>query len=661
MAIPAPDLDDRRFQELVDDAKRFVMQRCPEWTDHNVSDPGVTLIETFAHMTDTLLYRLNRVPDRLYIKFLELMGLQLFPATSARTDVTFWLSGPATSPLTVAQNTRVATRRTDVDDALVFSTVAPLGIVPVRLDRVMTRRVERRLDDPSDDAVHAILIEDHTDTLRLERSFAAFDATPRTGDELLFGLDAAAPNNCIRLDVRCTIEGVGVDPDDPPLHWDAWNGTQWQRCQTGTDTTGGLNRNGYVDVHLPPDHAIGVIDGARGGWIRAVVCPPEAGLAQYTSPPRIQGAVASSVGGSIGVIHAELVERELLGKSEGVPGQQFSLHRHPVVSGGPERRLVVSTDDGWERWSEVDHFADSRAGDRHYLFDEVSGVVHFGPAVRNADGALMQYGAIPPKDAFVQMEAYATGGGRRGNVSAGAIATMRSSIPFVAAVENRHPASGGVDPETLDSAKQRGPILLRTRGRAVTAEDFEALTREAAPEIARVRCVPVSDPADAGAVTVLVVPAVSPTSTGSRFEDLVPSQETLERISAALDRARIVGTRVLIEPPSYQAVTVVAELTAQPRANPTRIRDEAIARLHRYFDPLTGGPNGDGWPWGRPVQAGEAYLALAGIEGVEIVQQLRLFGANPITGERGAATDRLDLGPNSLVFSFEHQIRVGEP
>jgi predicted phage baseplate assembly protein len=67
MALPAPNLDDRRFQDLVDDAKRMVMRRCPEWTDHNVSDPGVTLIETFAFMTDQLLFRLNQVPDRLYV------------------------------------------------------------------------------------------------------------------------------------------------------------------------------------------------------------------------------------------------------------------------------------------------------------------------------------------------------------------------------------------------------------------------------------------------------------------------------------------------------------------------------------------------------------------------------------------------------------------
>ena len=73
--LPAPRLDDRGFQDLVDDAKRLVMRRCPEWTDHNVSDPGVTLIETFAFMTDELLYRLNRVPDLNYIKFLELIGV----------------------------------------------------------------------------------------------------------------------------------------------------------------------------------------------------------------------------------------------------------------------------------------------------------------------------------------------------------------------------------------------------------------------------------------------------------------------------------------------------------------------------------------------------------------------------------------------------------
>src|ERR687884_1587181 len=112
MALPVPNLDDRRFQDLVDDAKRLVQQRCPEWTDHNVSDPGVTLIEAFAWMTDQLLYRLNRVPDRNYIKFLELIGVHLYPPAAAHAPVTFWLSAPQKSTVTIPTGTEVATVRT---------------------------------------------------------------------------------------------------------------------------------------------------------------------------------------------------------------------------------------------------------------------------------------------------------------------------------------------------------------------------------------------------------------------------------------------------------------------------------------------------------------------------------------------------------------------
>src|SRR4051812_34763070 len=136
MSLPVPNLDDRRFQDLVDDAKRLVQQRCPEWTDHNVSDPGVTLIELFAWMTDQLLYRLNRVPDRNYVKFLDLIGVRLFPATAARADVTFWLSAPRPDVLSIPAATEVSTERTERDEAVVFTTERELEIRPCSLDRI---------------------------------------------------------------------------------------------------------------------------------------------------------------------------------------------------------------------------------------------------------------------------------------------------------------------------------------------------------------------------------------------------------------------------------------------------------------------------------------------------------------------------------------------
>src|SRR3954447_5883456 len=99
MSLAAPNLDDRTFQELVDEAKLRLAGRCPEWTDHNVSDPGVMLVELVAAMVDQLLFRLNQVPDRLYVKFLDLIGVKPFAARPATVEVTFWLSAPQPGPV----------------------------------------------------------------------------------------------------------------------------------------------------------------------------------------------------------------------------------------------------------------------------------------------------------------------------------------------------------------------------------------------------------------------------------------------------------------------------------------------------------------------------------------------------------------------------------
>ena len=92
MALPAPNLDDRTFQDIVDEAKRLIPRYTPEWTNHNLSDPGVALIELFAWMSEMVLFRVNQVPDRLFVHFLNLVGIEPFPPSVARADITFWLS-----------------------------------------------------------------------------------------------------------------------------------------------------------------------------------------------------------------------------------------------------------------------------------------------------------------------------------------------------------------------------------------------------------------------------------------------------------------------------------------------------------------------------------------------------------------------------------------
>ncbi|HEY3164375.1 MAG TPA: putative baseplate assembly protein [Candidatus Limnocylindrales bacterium] len=651
MALPVPNLDDRRFQDFVDDAKRLIAQRCPAWTDHNVSDPGVTLIELFAWMTDQLVYRLNRVPDRQYVTFLDLLGVQLFPPTAAAAPLTFWLTAPQPTSVVIPAATQAATIRTETEDAIVFQTTAPLTIVRSTLEHIGSM-----LDGKT--------FRDHGEALAKGTRFSCFSDTPKPDDALYLGLSDAVPSCAVAFRLRAQIEGIGVDPEWPPLAWEAWDGDGWVACELERDETGGLNRNGDVIVHVPASHAASVIGRQRAGWIRARVTDPEPDQPTYSTSPSITAATAFTTGGTVDAVNAELIDVDDVGDSEGVPGQSFELRRRPVVPGDEKPVLEVRTDaatsegDEPEEWTQVDDFGAVGPDDHVFAIDPVAGELRLGPAVRLADGGFARYGATPPKGAHLRLRNYRAGGGERGNVASGAISVLRSSIPYIDRVGNRRAATGGVDGEAIDNAKVRGPLLLRTRGRAVTTEDYENLARSAAPEVARVRAVSAANGADAGSVRVLVVPTATPTDGRLRFEQLVPPEATLQRITDRLEETRVIGTRLVVEPPVYRGVTVVARLRARPRSNPARLQESALDALYAFLDPIRGGPDRAGWPFGRPVTNGELNSVLQQLRGTELVEDLRIFGADPVTGQRGQATNRLELEPTALVFSYEHQVLV---
>ncbi|NUU15789.1 putative baseplate assembly protein [Cellulomonas humilata] len=646
--LPTPNLDDRRFQDLVDDAKRMVQRRCPEWTDHNVSDPGVTLIETVAFMTDELFYRLNRVPDRLYVAFLELLGVRLHPAAAATADVTMWLSAPQEETVVVPEGTEVATAHSERDEAVVFTTTVELHVPPRHLAHLLTQR-------PGGEPVG------HDEQLGFRQPFPVFADQPQLGDVLLLGLDDSAPSCVVVLRFDSDVQGVGVDPRHPPLVWEAWDGHGWVACEVDSDGTGGLNRPGDVVLHVPASHTASVLGDRRAGWLRCRVVPPDDDYSPYSASPTVREASAFTIGGTVAAVHADTVTDEVIGLSEGVHGQVFPLEHRPVVA-GPPLTLEVAAGSGWDTWTEVDSFAGHDEQDQVLVVDRAAGEVQLAPAVREPDGTLRAYGAVPPKGAPLRVPRYRTGGGPGGNVAAGTVQVLRGTVPFVDRVSNRRPASGGVAAETIEEAKERGPLALRVRDRAVTAEDYEELARAAVTGVARVRCVAAGDGADAGGVRVLVVPAAVADADGAlRFEELVPDPAQLAAIAEHLDDRRPVGARVSVEPPFYQGVTVVARITPRPRASVPLLQAEAVRALNRYFDPLRGGPDGVGWPFGRPVQAGEVYAVLQRLPGTELVEDVKLFAADPLTGRRGEPLQRIDLDAHALVFSFRHQVRVLEP
>jgi predicted phage baseplate assembly protein len=600
-------------------------------------------------MVDQLIYRLNRVPDRLYVKFLELIGVELRPPAAARGEVTFWLSAPQPQDVSVRAETEVATPRTDIENPIVFTTVSPLNIVSCTFRAAGAQAADSQPQDYTADLDGG--------------GFSCFSEIPRPGDALLLGLSNAVPSCAVLLRLDCRVAGVGVDPDHPPLVWEAWTGAGWAPCALDLDETGGLNRAGDVILHVPPTHQASTLARQHAGWLRCRLIEPEPEQQTYFESPRILGVTAATIGGTVRTVHAEVVRNEIVGLSDGSSAQRFPLQRRPIVPWEQPTVVRVSTDTGWDEWTPVAHFAESSPDDRHFRLDAFAGELQFGPAVRRADGTLQRYGAVPAKGAHIQVDAYRTGGGQSGNVARGKIRVLKTSTPYVARVENRAPAIGGADGESLPDAKVRGPLLLRSRGRAVTSEDFEELAREVAPDAARVQCVETLEAVDAGGVRLLVVPHLPADPIGriSR-DDLVPPLETMARITGYLDERRLVGTRLVVEPPRYRWLTVVVSASARRPFRAEDVREQVLAAVYGMFHPLTGGPDGTGWPFGRSVQAHEVAAVLARLPGIEMSRDLSvaLFpaDANGIPGQRGAPVERLDLAPNELVFSYEHQIRV---
>ncbi|MFE0690791.1 putative baseplate assembly protein [Streptomyces xiamenensis] len=660
-SLPSPNLDDRRFQGLVDEAKRLVQQRCPEWSDHNVSDPGVTLIEAFATMVDQLVYRLNRVPDKNYLTFLDLIGVRLYPPTAARVPVTFTLSAPQPEPVRIRAGTEVATVRGETEEAVVFTTVRELSVPPCTLEHLVTWQA-------GGEAI------DRTGELALERDVPCFSGSvtaggsgggatgvaPTPGDCLYLGLSGPVPGGVVVLRLDCRVDGVGVDPRRPPLRWEAWDGSAWAGCEVERDGTGGFNKAGDIILHLPDVHARSRVARHEGGWLRCRLIEAAENQPAYRASPTVRGARAFTIGGRVEAVHAETVGEELLGVSDGLPGQSFQVARPPVVPGEEPFVLEVSEGTEWRQWQLVESFAHSTVYDRHVTLDRNAGRVDFGPAVREATGGLRLFGAIPPKGGGIRVRSYRTGGGRRGNVARGALRVLRSSLPYVARVTNRAPAVGGVDGESVENARVRGPLTLRTLHRAVVPRDYEQLAREVAPEAARVHCVRAGEQ-ESEALRLLVVPGGHSDEQGRvGFDQLRPGQETLTAITDHLNERRPVGSRLLVQPPLYQGLTIVASLQSVRGAALERLREAALTALYTYFNPLIGGPEGQGWPFGRPVQSGEVFAVLQRVAGVDLVEDIRLFPADPLTGERAEPVSRIELDAHALVFSYEHQLRVRE-
>ena len=499
MPLPDIQLDDRTFEQLVAEAKRRIPGYTPEWTDLNDSDPGITLLQLFAWLSEMIIWRLNRVPEKNFLKFLELIGIEPNPPAPAHAELTFKMTVKNRSQL-IPQGTRVALTEQVDGKSVVFETDDNLYGVGAELAAVQS----------FDGAVFEVV----TEASRVPgKYFFPFGTRPQRDSALYLGFDTQFPEG---TPVTLTIhvysadlieEGKGIkayftkattgvqnDEDSTPLQteentappsadaaWEYFVGTNvnpnWQPLTNVRDNTGNLTRTGTV-VFDPPATPIaeklGLLrkdEDAKLFWIRYRIKDL---LGQgFERVPRVEDVLLNTIGATNSVT----VTDELLGASNGTANQKFKLANTPVLRDRFD--LQINEGDGYQSWTMVRDFAASSSSDRHFTLSPTAGEVTFGDGEQGKIPGRLPRPEQPERDEpNIKAANYRWGGGAGGNAGSNKITSLETSIPFIDSVTNLRPAIGGEDEESTENAKLRAPDSIRTQSRAVTSSDFEFLAKQ---------------------------------------------------------------------------------------------------------------------------------------------------------------------------------------
>ena len=622
MSLPSADLDDKTFDELIKEALSRIPTYAPEWTDYNVHDPGITFIELFAWLAEMQIYRLNRISDRNYRKFLKLMGIpSLKTARPAEVDLTFSSDRVKTVP--VLEGTKVAAMDLISGEDIIFETKRNLNVVDSELRAILSRF---KNDELSVDNLEANENENVY--------YYAFRHKPEAGDGLYLGFSKSLTGTGVTLAFYLyegDIPGTGRDDQEKPevypsaiLNWEyytdkgdgGWkDDDRWRRVEEVKDETGHLALSGKVLIEVR--EAMCLHNDLY--WLR---CRVE--KAGYETPPKINFVLLNTVS----AIQSNTFENCNF-SSSGLPGFYLDLQHPPVIV----NTLRVKREEGEGMWSEVEDFDASKPGDMHYTVDSDASRVRFGDGIN---------GKIPPAGKNNITIFYSSGGGMRGNVEPHAINRVLDKLDGMVTVKNRKAASGGEEAETLEEAKIRVRKGLKTTYRAVTSEDYENLAMKTPGlKVSRVKAIPGYHPNQKnefpGIVTVIVVPE-------SPYDEPEPSAGFLKTVYRHLDKHRLLTTEVFVMPPEYVGVSVAATVYIKPKSDPDLVKGNVKKELKNFLHPINGGVDRKGWLFGRPVYRSEVYEIIDGVEGVDYVIGLTL---------KREGTDQsgdISIPPNSLVF-----------
>lgn len=542
--------------------------------------------------------------------------------------------------------------------------------------------------------------------------FQPFTPTADSEPALYLGFDQAFANRPVSLYLQVEPprpEEVAAEQltaltpaNQAQVTWEYCNAAGWQSLGAW-DETATFSSRGLLSFVGPADAVTRPRFGQALHWLRARWVRGE-----FPLSPRLRRVLLNTTWATQTVT----VEREILGTGNGEPNQHLRTAQAPVQPGQqlfvreletppPDERQALFAQEGddaivvtqdaagqpdeiWVRWHAVGDFYHSGPRDRHYTIDALTGEIGFG------DGRL---GLLPPQGQNNIRIRYRTGGGAGGNRPAHTLIELKSSVPAIERVTNYEAASGGAPQTDVEELQARGPRALRHRDCAVTAQDLSDLARAASTEVARVAVVtPTFNPLDenlwikdpqapataltadpavaAGRMGVLIVPK------GAESRP-TPSLGLLRQVQRYL-QARCPATAALwVAGPEWVAVVVTATIVPTTLAEADAIGARVRAVLDHFLHPLTGGPTGEGWSFGRNPHDSDLFAVLEATPGLDHVRSLsvtrtpetadperqvrleKLF-TRPLTAAP-APTDRpedLRWLARALVYSGQHSITV---
>lgn len=655
MPLQLPNLDDRRYQQLREEALARVPVHNPEWTNFNESDPGVTLVELFAFMTENLLYRANQIPERNRLKFLSLLGVPLRPASSARGLVSF---SNERGPLeTITLDAGLEVRAGQVP----FRTERGLDVLPVEAQVYFKRKLAKPSQQLKD--YYKLLYASYTGAAPQETEFQLYEIVPldaRLANGVAVGEEAVDGSLWVALLLRETDNpsadmerareqlggktlSLGVVP--------ALDAATRQLLPGGPATAEGSALLEYQIPNVPPDGLLPPAPDKRVAQYKTlpasapgdVLSAP--GVVEITLPPASElklwsnlDPLESGVGDfppaledtklserlitwvrvrSSAAVRARLlwvgvnttfvaqrarVSNELLPAGTGAPDQSVRLARTPIIPGSV--RLLVTAGNETRQWQEVDDLLsagpeaptlDARQppgrGSTVNRLVEVFALDPESGELRFGDGA---HGKRPPAGATLRAD-YDYGVGAAGNVGAGSISSG-PALPAGLKVTNPVRTWNGAEAESVGEGEKQIARYLQHRDRLVTAADFATVVlRTPGVDIGRVDVIPAYTPSlgsnEPGDAAGAVTLMLIPRYDPKQPDAPLPDRLFLDAVCNYLEPRRLITTEVYLRGPAYKDIWITVGINVLAGVAPAPVREAVKAALLQFLAPLPASPS----------------------------------------------------------------------